>query len=335
MTASGIIQATRHPMNFARFSGDVISGNGTIAAWPTAYVKMLLRSNQSGGVAWRHIFPVASFDDHWHQIEHAMGFMGGGNGGIKYEFRNAAGEVIFRMGATATPTIQYWTGTGTTYTTFATLPALSGGFVVYTFTWRYYRANPGILECYVNGTLVGGFYGNTIIGSGPPKYVDMYNNSTGTGAGNIDYWTGGVVSNGATNPYGIKIATLRPNGAGTNSGFTGAYTAVDDDAVDTSDIISAAAGSLKSTFAMEDPPALTGSDRIVGIYHSMYARRGNSGPTDAYPIIRASGVDQAGPTVSLSTGWKAYNNMFDSNSVTTDEFTTAEVTAGEVGVGSV
>lgn len=332
-----IIQATRHPVNLSRFSGDVITS--IPSGWDTNYVKQVCRvGGNAGGVGWRHILPTA-LSDHWYQVEMRIGNMGTGSATTtsRIAFYDSSGTLLFRFGGTSAPTFQYWTGSGTTFTTICTTPTLTAA-TVYTLSFRFNIADSGgEITLYINGTQIGSsFTGDTKLSSATAiSYVDFANVSVGSGAGSDDHWSGFVSTTGDENPYGIKIKTHVPTGAGATSGWTGTFANIDDNTPDTTDVITAATAGLTSTFVMDDPPSLTGSDVIRGVYMSAMARCGTTGPQNMNLVLRASSTDQLSSTKALTTGWRTFNHFFEDNSVTSAEFTPTEIAAAELGVKSV
>jgi len=331
-----IIQATRQPMNLLLLGADVVANNGTSFGGPwtgTSWVRRLIR-NQSGGVGVRHILPV-TLTDHWYQFEFVCGNLIGSP--ARFLFYDASGNLLFYVGNSDAMPVRRWSGSGSTFILVGTQPAVSGG-VVYTLGIRFKRdATAGIIATSLNGSEVTRFDGDTTVGSGGVRYVDYVNASIGSGANNTDYYSGFVISSGDEPPFGIKMADRVPTGTGNSSGFSPGTTGwqnVDDLSTDTSDVIAAASSPLVSTFAFDDPPSLSGSETIRGVYHSIYARGGSTGPTGIKQVLRASATDQMSTSKALVTGWKVYNEFFETNTVTSAEFTPSELAAGEIGVAT-
>lgn len=329
-----IIQATRHPMNFARFSGDVVTGASIPtggSAWDANYVKMVMRMpGAAGGVAWRHIFPVA-LTDHWYQIEwYTDRTPTTSNGNVRMAFTDSAGNVLFRILGDVNPAFQIWTGTGAVYTTLFNFPALADS-TLYTLGFYFRLLNSGgLVEVYLNGTLVGSFAGDTLPTSTTSLVrVDYVNTSVGSGAGRDGFISGGVITTNE-NPWGVKVKTHVLTADGTYTGMVGPYTNVDDATPDTADIISASATALKRSMILDDLPTLGGSDVVRGLYVSTMARCGATGPSQLSQGVRASAADQVAAAHALTTGWKVYNDFLETNSVTSAEFTPTEVNAAEL-----
>lgn len=101
------------------------------------------------------------------------------------------------------------------------------------------------------------------------------------------------------NTVGGHVFYGKATGAGANTGWTGAYTTIDEPTVDDADLISSGTAGQRSTFAYSDMPAL-GSGYALGDAF-MYTRAKNDGanPTNVKPVRRtAGGTDNVGSSFS-------------------------------------
>lgn len=128
---------------------------------------------------------------------------------------------------------------------------------------------------------------------------------------------------------GGRVAKIKPSGAGANTGFTGAYTDIDDAAINDADYLVAATAGLKSTFAYGDLPTVPTGSTIGDVFLYTRAKNDGSAPVNMNTVIRQSGVDTSSANVSgLGIG-------FSETLVRYAGLTAANVNAAEFGVESV
>ena len=140
-----------------------------------------------------------------------------------------------------------------------------------------------------------------------------------------------MVSDLDTRPY--SLATSYPNGVGTHTDWTGAYTDIDEVTASTSDIVSAATAGLVSTYAMSDLPA--GNDKVVAVAVKAQASCGATGPQNMDVAIRTNSTDVFGADTPLTDVVSTVAHIWNSNPYTNQKWQRAEVNAIEAGARSV
>ena len=124
----------------------------------------------------------------------------------------------------------------------------------------------GVAELYVDGVLIGTSTG-AIIGDGGATIdgVSIRSNYLNNGQG--IYFSEMVMTNDDDEPtIGWHVSTLLPTAAGATSGWTGAYTDVDETILDTGDYLSTNTDSTITTMTFGDIDASVDSDVVVGVY---------------------------------------------------------------------
>ena len=112
---------------------------------------------------------------------------------------------------------------------------------------------------------------------------------------------------------GSFVAAIKADGAGSNSGMTGAYTDVNEVTLSDATVVSSNTAAQRTTFAIADLPALSGL--VVGTEqrHCFRANNdGGAGPQNIKPVIRQSGSDTVGSAVSgITTSMKTFNVSYN------------------------
>lgn len=324
--------ASSHSIDFYKLAGTV---NTTVpGVFDANYVKQVLDC-PANTPCWRQTIPSAVQADFYWQAK--VYLQNTNSVAPLVSFSSTVASVMTERFRLTYPggllRLQY--NNGGVWTTIGSTLAISG-VALYTLTCRFkHHATAGELSFWVNNALIGQVTGNTAPYNSAAfvSDVDLANPSAGSGGTGFCYFAEFLVTTNE-NPYAMKVKTHVLTGAGTTSGWTGAYTDVDEPDPSTTDILSAASAGLVSTFATDDLPAI-GADVVRAVQVSVMARRGATGPQSIQTALRASGVDQLGATQTLNTGYNTYRQIYEQNSVTGVEFTKAEIDASEVGVKSI
>jgi hypothetical protein len=238
---------------------------------------------------------------------------------LKLEVRNAAGTLI------KTGDFQYLDD-GWNYVEFKVVIAGASGTIqvrangvddIATFTGNFASANADTLLLSAQGA--GG-------GATTGYYDDVYVLDT-TGAAPRNTFLGDV-----------RVETLAPSAAGNSTVWTpntGAnYAAVDEMTGtypdgDTTYVSSATPGDI-DTYTYADLAAPT-DYAVFGVQTNLYARKDDAGARQIAPVRRQSGTDYVGSTVTLSTSYVYYSEIFNQDPVAAD-WTVTNVNAQEFGV---
>lgn len=157
-------------------------------------------------------------------------------------------------------------------------------------------------------------YGNT--------YAPLYD---------TDWYSQVVIADEPT--IGMRLLTRYPNGAGATSGWTGAYTGIDEAVFDDADFILSASANQVSTFA-QTGSSLTGYVvRAVGV--SARAKRGASGPQNIQLALRSAGTDYFSSSQALGLGYEAHQNIWETDPATASDWVNTAISSLQPGVKSI
>lgn len=130
----------------------------------------------------------------------------------------------------------------------------------------------------------------------------------------FDKWNGGGLGDGTAysewivtsgNPLTKRYYCKPPNAAGSNSGWTGAYTDIDETGINVADKITSASDNEVSTFKAA-ARTFAGYEVDAFVFNS-YARKSSTGPDQIIPMMRVGGTNyEVGAAIDLSLGYKAY-----------------------------
>lgn len=213
----------------------------------------------------------------------------------------------------ASPT---WTQIGSAWT-----PAMANGKGTYDLVIT--RGSPHTVSAYENNVLKAT---GTFTSASLPDLTSMTftcpNNSVYTGVSEAMASVGIVTVGG-------RVAKIKPSGAGANSGFSGAYTDIDDTTINDADFISAATAGLKSTFAYSNLPTVPAGSAAGDVFLYTRAKNDGAAPVNMHTVIRQSGADTAsGNVAGLGLGFAETLVRYSGLSAT-------EINAAEFGMESV
>jgi len=112
---------------------------------------------------------------------------------------------------------------------------------------------------------------------------------------------------------GSFVAAIKADGAGSNSGMTGAYTDVNEVTLDDATVVSSNTAGQRTTFSMANLPALGSLTVGTEQRHCFRANNdGGAGPQNLKSVVRNSGVDTVGSVVSgMGTGFATFNVAYN------------------------
>jgi len=144
-------------------------------------------------------------------------------------------------------------------------------------------------------------------------------------------WSDMIVASIST--IGWRLVPLPISGAGATSGWTGAYTTVDEIPYSDADFISSSAANDISTFATT-APSFTGY-RVRGVVVTARSKCGAAGPQNLQLALRVAAVNYFSATKAQTTGYGASVNVWETNPATTLAWDSAAMPAIEPGVKSI
>lgn len=228
--------------------------------------------------------------------------------------------------------LQYWNGTA--WTDIGSAYTQTSGARVSIDIHCKIDDTVGIFELYVDSVLKASMTGDTNVFTGSEVSYVQFAPTHSTNTANQGF-SQAIVATEDTRL--MKLATLRPNGAGSTSSWGGAYTDVDDVGYnDDSDYITSDTADQVSTFATTDLSLTAQTLTPVGLIVSGRARRGTSGPQNIQLGLHTGGSDYFG-TAEPSLG-TSFNNLsqriWDQNPNTTADWTVSDLLSLEIGVKS-
>lgn len=132
---------------------------------------------------------------------------------------------------------------------------------------------------------------------------------------------------------GGRLFTVPVSGVGATTGWTGAWTEVDEIVYSDADFINSGTANQVSTFAVT-APTLTGYVvRAVGVYAR--AKRDASGPQNIQLVLRVSGTDYFSATKALGIGYTSPGNIWETNPATAAAWVNTAIAALQPGAKSI
>lgn len=111
---------------------------------------------------------------------------------------------------------------------------------------------------------------------------------------------------------GSHVYSLHADGAGSNSGMTGAFTDVNKVIESTTSIVSSDTAGQRTTFSIEDLPALPANTQIGGFSRHTFQARADGSPGNIRSVIRQGGVDTvSGDIAGVSSGFQTFHIGYD------------------------
>lgn len=190
----------------------------------------------------------------------------------------------------------------------------------------------GIIDWYVDGILRDSFSGDTLYTAATTvdKVVLRATTTAGLPSGNFSAI---IIADEDTRDM---IYSQTPvDGAGAETDWSGAYTAIDETGVNDADFIQSTTAGQRATFSFGNLHAdfATGYD-VVGVGVSARGSRGASGPANLKPLVRSGTTNGEGDPTAMDLTWKPARHFFALNPATTAAFTVSEVDSAQIGVRS-
>jgi hypothetical protein len=229
---------------------------------------------------------------------------------------------IEQVGSTSVR-LAYWNGSAFVYITSA---APSSALEVYDV--RVIISASGSISFYRNSVLVGTFSGNTAALFTSVSSVRFGVTATAVPIGISEV----IIANEDTR--GMNVCTLLPNGSGTTSQWTGAYTDISGTTYGDTTFISDSTNGDVSTFAASDLPST--SYDVIALSINARASIGTSGPQNMQLALRTNSVNYFSGNVSgLSTAFGPVSNIWAVSPDTSAAWTPANINALEIGVKAI
>jgi hypothetical protein len=130
----------------------------------------------------------------------------------------------------------------------------------------------------------------------------------------------------------MNFVAMAPLGSGANSGWTGAYTDIDETGYSDTDFISTTTVDAISTFNFGNVPTKYANYKVKAVAIGARATGSGSAPTKVHGAIRTGGVNyDKAAEMGTPVTFAALNVIWQTNPGTGIAFTIAEVDAAEFG----
>lgn len=216
-----------------------------------------------------------------------------------------------------------WTLIGAT-TTFATSTK-------YAYDLRVVLGSPHTAELYRDGVLVAsGTFSQPLLTELSSLVIRAYSNTTGQACRFSQ-----VLATEEISTIGAKVAYVRPNGAGSNSEWTGAVTDVNEAVNSDTTVNTAATAGLTQTYAMGDITVPSGYV-IKSVFQWLRAKNDGASPLNLKSVLRLGGSNVVGASnlSGMGVGFAAVGTRYDTNPSTGLAWTQAGWNAAEAGFQS-
>jgi hypothetical protein len=230
--------------------------------------------------------------------------------------------VYYNSGTGASPV---WTQVGSSF-----VPAVS--LTLFTLDIKLTLGSPHTVEITLNGAvqIAATTFTQASLTSLRSVKVNGTNSST-----NISFVSQILCTRGITT-IGAFVKYARATGAGTNAGWSGAYTDVNAAIGNDATINSAATTGLKQTYAMGDVTVPAGFV-IKSVFNFFRAKNNGAAPANIKSVLRSSGADYSSASLTLpamSTSFNAMGMRYDLDPATSLPWTQAGWNAAEAGFES-
>jgi len=176
------------------------------------------------------------------------------------------------------------------------------------------------VKVYLDGVLKINYTGDLTF-SGSVTSVDSIISRTG----NAPLYTSEIiVANEDTRTY--SLCTLAPNAAGDTDAWTGAYTDVNETAINDSNVISTDTLTQDEQFNLTDLPA--GTFQILAVKEAARASITSGATATRLALgVKSGGSVNVSGLQTLATAWATFERLMPVNPVTLNQFTMAEINA--------
>jgi hypothetical protein len=204
---------------------------------------------------------------------------------------------------------------------------------LYTMDIQVVMGNPGTFRLYLNGTVILADTTLDLTWGGVTSFDRIRLQSAYTTEGGSWRNSFGEVFIADFNTINSRLVTIVPNGAGTYSAWTGAYTAVDDITASL-DYMSSGTVDQRASFGFSDASALAAGERIECVKATALAQRDAAGPQKLNIFSTISSTDYDTTDQTLTVAPVAVYKMWDNSPATSTYWTLSELNDAEFGFRS-
>lgn len=248
--------------------------------------------------------------------------------------KNQAGtEVVWLKGPSsgANNNVDFQRWDGATRQTIANISQGQKTFVVWTIR-IVIHASAGYIEAYQDGNLAASYgpadttaLGTSIkewhfstCGSSSPRFSEV------------------IVADEST--IGWRVFTAYPNGAGTLTSWTGAYTDIDEAGIDDADSVYSGTTSAESSWNILNPDAPATGFLIEGVTLGARCKWDGTGPSNiALGVYEAGSLDTTGGSYTIDTqqamtlGYLPYHKVYEVSTTTATNWTFTQINSLQIG----
>lgn len=220
------------------------------------------------------------------------------------------------------------TGASPTWTQIGTGAGVLTAGVTYTIDIKVTLGSPHAVEFSIGGTLISsGTFTQASLTS-----LDTFSGTMPTSISQHCYSQ--ILVTEGISTINAKVRYTSATAAGTNSGWTGAYTDINEAVGSDATVLSATSAGLKSTFAMDDVTVPAGYV-IKDVFIWSRGKNDGSAPANIKTVIRSGGTDYAGSNMAgIGTSFGPLLDRRATDPATSTAWTQSGWNAAEVGVES-
>lgn len=321
------------------FDGCGLTYNTTSGRFDSAYVRSCVIGT---GIGTACALEIASTTEAWLNFR---GWQAANNGSFSnsnpavFISVNTNAGVRFRVAAfdfgAADRGMRLQSYTGTTATTLGTqwtdaypLPAATATEITVYFK---VHATTGKFDVYRNGALILSYTGDTTLSSAVSSFTGFTIYAWDNASTYLQAFSEFIIADEDTR--GMRLKRLTVDAAGDNTAWTGAYTDIDDTAVNDADGISSTTASQEVSFGTDVSASGTGTWKALVV--SARAAKGTSGPATLDMGVKTSGNAAQYPvSKSLTGGLKPQQAVLTTNPYTSSAWTNAELNAVQLALRS-
>lgn len=240
--------------------------------------------------------------------------------------------VAIRAPATGSNTdFVYNSGTGSSpvWTKIGSSLGTTNG-IRYTIDIKVTIGSPHTAECYLNGVLVAS---TTFTQAGLTNLRRLF--FTGGGSSSTQRHSQILITKNKST-IGAKVRYLRPNGAGGNTGWTGAFTNVNEAVNSDASFDNTAAAGNRQTYTMTDV-TVPATYSIAGVFHAIRGRNDGTAPKNIKSVVRqgTTNYDYSTNFSGIGAGFGPLIVRYDTDPSTSAAWTQSGVNSAEFGYLSV
>lgn len=177
------------------------------------------------------------------------------------------------------------------------------------------------------------YYNNTLVSTGTFTAASLAVRALRGSIGPVDAYYSQIMITEGKSTIGGKVKYNRPSAAGANSGWTGAFTDVNEAVNNDATANASATAGQRQTYAMQDVTLPSAAYSIQGIWQWVRAKNDGAAPANIKLTVRISAVnyDTAANIANVGLGYSNSGTRWDTDPSTSAAWTVANWNAAEAG----